>query len=152
MSHKKYRVRLSAAQRELLAGLTSKGTIKVRAFKRAWVLLLADEANDNQAKPDEQIAEQVNLCVATVGRVRRRFVQDGLEAALTDKPRPGAPPKFKGSHRAAVTALACSDPPEGYARWSLRLLADKLVELEYLESICHKSVGQILKKTNLSPT
>ena len=113
---------------------------------------MADERRKGGAKKDEAIAEQVETSVATVQRIRRRFVQEGLEAALTDKPRSGAPPKFKGQSRAAVTALACSDPPEGHARWTLRLLADKLVELERVDSISHKTVGEILKKTNLSLT
>jgi len=149
---KKYRVKLSQAQREILKELTSSGTIKVRVYKRARVLLLADEGHSDGSKSDKQIATQVDISIPTIQRVRRRFVEEGLEVALNEKSRPGARPKFRGRQRAAVTALACSEPPEGHARWSLRLLADKLVELEQVDSISHKTVGEILKKTNLSLT
>jgi transposase len=149
---KKYRVELSKAQREILQELTSSGTIKVRAYKRARVLLLADEAQADGSKTDEQIATRVDISIPTIQRVRRRFVEEGLEAALNEKSRPGGRPKFSDRQRAAVTALACSEPPEGRARWSLRLLADKLVELEQVDSISHKTVGEILKKTNFSLT
>lgn len=149
---KKYRVKLSQAQREILKELTSSGTIKVRVYKRARVLLLADEGHSEGSKSDKQIATQVGISIPTIHRVRRRFVEEGLEVALNEKSRPGARPKFRGRQRAAVTALACSEPPEGHARWSLRLLADKLVELEQVDSISYKTVGEILKKTNLSLT
>lgn len=145
---KKYRVKLSQKQRDLLEELTSKGTMKVRAYKRAQILLLADEAQTGRPKSDEQIAEQVNISTATVQRVRQRFVEGGLDGALTEKPRSGAPPKITSRQRARITSLACSDPPEGYARWSLRLLATKLVELELIDQISHDSVGRVLKKTN----
>jgi transposase len=149
---KKYRVKLIPKQRELLEELTSKGTMKVRAYKRAQILLLADEAQPGCPKSDEQIAEQVNISTATVQRVRQRFVENGLDGALTEKPRSGAPPKITSRQRARITSLACSDPPAGYARWSLRLLATKLVELELVDQISHDSVGRVLKKTNLSLT
>lgn len=149
---KKYRVKLSKEQRELLEELTSQGTMKVRAYKRARILLLADEAQRVRRKTDEQIAAQVNTSTATVQRVRQRFVESGLEGALTEKPRSGAPPKITSRQRAQITSLACSDPPEGSARWSLRLLATKLVELELVDQISHDSVNRILKKMNLSLT
>jgi transposase len=147
---KKYRVKLSKEQRELLEELTSQGTMKVRAYKRARILLLADESQYGPGKTDEQIAEQVNTSPGTAQRVRQRFVQSGLEGALTEKPRSGAPPKITSRQRAQITSLACSEPPEGYARWSLRLLATKLVELELVDQISHDSVDRVLKKTNLS--
>jgi transposase len=149
---KKYRVKLSKEQRELLEELTSKGTMKVRAYKRAQILLLADEAQAANPKSDEQIAEQVQTSPATVQRVRQRFVESSLDGALTEKARSGAPPKITGRQRAQITSLACSDPPEGYARWSLRLLASKLVELELVDQISHDSVDRVLKKMNLSLT
>lgn len=152
MPKKEYRVKLTKAQRETLQALTGSGTIKVRKFKRARALLLADEAHANGAKTDAEIAEQVDIAMVTVHRIRRRFVEEGLEAALNEKPRPGAPPKFTGQERAEMTALACSEPPEGHARWTLRLLADKLVELEIVDSVSHMTVKQVLKKTNLSLT
>jgi len=149
---KKYRVKLTAEQRELLEELTSKGTMKVRAYKRVQVLLLANEGQASSPKTDEQISEQVNTSIATVQRVRQRFVLAGLDGALKEKPRSGAPPKITSRQRAQITSLACSEPPEGYARWSLRLLATKLVELEMLDQISHDSVARVLKKTTLSRT
>jgi transposase len=149
---KKYRVKLTKAQRETLQELVSSGSIKVRKYKRARVLLLADEARRNGAKTDETIAEQADISLATIHRIRRRFVEEGLKAALNEKARPGAPPKFSGQERAEVTALACSEPPEGYGRWTLRLLADKLIELEILDNISYDTVDRVLKKTNLSLT
>jgi transposase len=149
---KKYRVKLSKEQRELLEELTSKGTMKVRAYKRAQILLLADEAQGTSRKSDKQIAEQVQTSTATVQRVRQRYVETGLDGALTEKPRSGAPPRISSHQRAQITSLACSEPPEGYGRWSLRLLATKLVELELIDQISHDSVDRVLKKMNLSLT
>lgn len=149
---KKYRIRLSPAQREKLEELTRSGTIKVRKYKRARVLLLADEAHPEGNQLDEAISTRVDISLPTIGRIRRRFVEEGLEAALEEKPRPGKPKTFSGQQRAQITALACSEPPEGYARWSLRLLADKLVELELVDSISHVTVQEVLKKTNSNRT
>jgi len=152
MLAKKYRVKLSQEQREKLEELTRRGTVSVRKYKRARVLLLADENSERAGKKDAEIAELVDTSLSTVNRVRRRFVEEGLEVALSEKPRPGKPRTFSGRDRAAVTALATSEPPEGRARWSLRLLADKLVELEIVDSISHRTVRDILKKTNSSLT
>jgi transposase len=149
---KKYRVKLTPEQREKLEGLTRRGEIKLRKYKRALILLLADENDPKGGKNDGEIAEQVGVAPITAHRMRKRFVLEGLDAALEEKPRPGAPSKFSGQQRAEVTALACSDPPEGRARWTLRLLADKLIELEIVESISHDSVDRILKKTSCSLT
>ena len=147
---KKYRVKLSKVQREQLQELTSSGTIKVRKYKRARVLLLANEAHREGCKTDAEIAERVGVSIPTIQRIRQRFVEEGLEAAINERPRPGKPETFSGQQRAEITALACSDPPIGYARWSLRLLARKLVELEMVESISHVTVREVLKKTNSS--
>ena len=149
---KKYCIKLSKKQRQQLQTLTSQGTNKVRCYKRAQILLLADERHPKGGKTDEQIAEYLDLSLATVQRVRQRFVQEGLGSVLEEKPRPGRPPKFKGTERATITALACSEPPEGYARWSLRLLADRLVELELVDQISHDTVDRVLKKTTLNLT
>jgi transposase len=145
---KKYRIKLTKEQRQLLQDLTNRGTIKVRVYKRARVVLLADEAHPDGRKTDEQIAAMVDTSLPTIERLRRQFVQEGLEASLTEKARPGAPKKFTGQNKAQITALACCEPPEGYAKWSLRLLANKLVELELVDSISHKTVGDVLKKTS----
>lgn len=148
MSAKVYRVNLKPAEREQLVELTQKGTVKVRKYKRAQALLLADEAQVGGGQADESIMTQVGLSLATVERIRQRFAEGGLSQALNEAPRPGRPRGFSGKQRAEVTALACSTPPDGYGRWSLRLLADKLVELEIVESISPQSVQAILKKTN----
>lgn len=149
---KKYRVRLSSDQRAELEAMTRTGTCKVHEYRRARILLLSDENRADGGQTDEQIAAKVEVSRATVSRVRRRFVEGGLAQAVPDKPRPGAPKKFDGADRAAITALACSEPPAGYSQWSLRLLAEKAVELELVEDISHKTVRQILKKTNCNPT
>ncbi len=152
MSAKVYRVRLTKKQRKELKKMTHKGVISVRKFNRARVLLLSDEVQISNRKTDAEIAEVLDISEATVVRIRRRFVQEGLETSLNEKPRPGKPKQLSGKDKAAVVALACSDAPPGYARWTLRLLADKLVELELVDTISHTSVKTILKKTNLSLT
>jgi len=149
---KKYRIQLSPEQRSKLEKLTRSGTIKVRKYKRARMLLLADEAHPDGGKPVSQIAEQVGVSPSTVYRVHKRFVEEGLDSALSEKPRSGKPRTFNGMQRAQITALACSDPPEGYGRWSLRLLADKAVELGIVDSISHDTVREILKKTHSNRT
>lgn len=152
MPVKKYRVRLTEKQRKRLEVLTKRGTISVRKYKRARVLLLADENSEQGRKRDEEIVKLVATSRSTVGRVRRRFVEEGLEAALDEKPRPGKPKTFSGKDQATVIALACTEPPEGRARWTLRLLADKMVEFEFVDSISHKTIRDMLKKTNFSLT
>lgn len=131
--------------------MTHHGVISARKLNRARVLLLSDEGHPKGRKTDPEIAEVLGISTATVGHIRRRFVQEGLEAALNEKPRSGRPRQISGSQRAAVTALACSKPPEGYAKWSLRLLADKVVELELIDRISHTKVGDILKDNELKP-
>ena len=145
---KKYRVNLSQEERKELEKLTKGGTIAVRKLKRIRILLLSDEGDYGPAKPNKEIAEMVEVSYVTVSRIRKRFVEEGLEQALHEKPRAGAPRTFDGDIRAKVTALACSDPPEGHAEWSLRLLADKMVELEYVDRISHMTIQEVLKKTN----
>ncbi len=147
---KKYKVELTKKERKELKEITRKGSSKVRTYKRAQVLLLANEKQKDGAKSDEQIAEIVFLSGPTVQRIRQRFVEGGLDHSLYDKARSGAPKKFTGQNRAEITLLACSHPPQGRSRWTLRLLAQTMVELEYVESISYDTVQQVLKKTNLS--
>lgn len=139
---KQYNIELSEEERTQLETLTSQGTEKVRKVKRARVLLLADEG-----KKDQEIVERVEVSVGTVERIRKRYVQAGLEAAINEKPRSGRPIGISAQTRAKVTALACTKAPEGRSKWTLRLLADKVVELEYIDSISYQSVRNILKKT-----
>lgn len=144
---KRYHVRLFTEERADLDRLTSGGVTSVRRYKRARVLLLADEAHGHQVLPDEEIAKLADVSVGTVERLRRRFAEEGLASTLSEKPRPGKPRTFTGHQRVQITALACSEPPEGRNRWTLRLLADKLVELQFVESISHTTVREVLKKT-----
>ena len=141
----KYIVDLTNDEREQLLGITGRGNSFARKMKRAQMLLKADEGQS-----EEQIAEAVGTSPSTVHRTRKRFVEEGLEA-LNERPRSGRPREIEGKQEAHIIAMACSDAPEGHARWTLRLLADKAVELEILESISHEGVRNILKKTNLSP-
>jgi transposase len=146
MPAKKYRVKLPEEQRATLGELTSRGITPVRKHKRARVLLLVDENSDQGRKNDPEVGELVGLSPSTVQRIRRQFVEEGLEATL-NQPGPGMPRIFDDKDRAAIVALARSEPPEGHARWTLRLLADKLVELEIVDSISYHAVGGILKET-----
>ena len=144
MPAKKYVVKLTDDERQQLVDLTSKGTIGARKMKRAQILLKADEG-----LKDAEIVAALNTSRPTVERIRKRFVQGNLDKALNDDPRPGgAKVKLDGRAEAQLIALACSDAPDGHARWTLRLLADKLVELGVVESISHEAVRQTLKKTN----
>ena len=144
---KLYLVQLSQEEQSQLRRLTMQGKASVRKVKRAHILLQA-----NTGKNDEAIAEQVGVSVPTVGRIRRAYASAGLAAALHEKPRSGRPLGISGETRAKVTVLACSTPPAGRSRWTLRLLADKVVERVEDESISHQSVRTILKKMNLSLT
>jgi transposase len=100
----------------------------------------------------DRIAETLQLSGAAIFNIKRRYLEEGLQAALFDKPRLGKPPAIEGAQRAKITALACSEAPVGHARWTLRLLADKAVELGFIESLSHTAVRQILKKTDSSRT
>ncbi len=149
MSQKQFRVQLNEQERLRLQKIVRSGKDKARKITRCRILLLADEAN---GKKDEEISDALNVCLATIFNIRRRYSQEGLERAIGEGARSGQPPKFKGRAAAKITAIACSKPPEGQARWSLRLLADRVVELKIVDSISHQSVRNILKKTNLNRT
>ena len=144
---KRYIVTLTDTERAELRKLISTGKGAARRLAHARVLLKAD-----QGLTDERIASEVEVGLATVERVRRRFVEEGLSAAL-DPHRPERPREHKidGQVEAHLVALACSAPPAGKARWSLRLLADQLVELEYLPAVSHETVRQTLKQTRSHP-
>lgn len=144
---KAYTVILKPQEREYLKKLISRGTGKARKLTRCHILLMADEQ-----KTDTQITEALHVAMNTVFRIRQRYATKGLESALNEQPRSGQPPKFSGKQQAKITAIACSKAPEGRSRWTLRLLADKVVELDIVDSISYKSVENILKKTNLSLT
>jgi Homeodomain-like domain len=147
MPAKKYQVTLSTQQREELKKMVSTGKAAARQLTRARILLLSDEADAESQKRDCDIGTALGVSLPTIGRVRQRFVAQGLETALKDKPRSGSPRKLTGKEAAHVTALACSTPPEGHAKWSLRLLAAKAVELALVDRISHQGVSNLLKKT-----
>lgn len=142
MRKKIYDVHLTEKERGQLLAWVNRGKQLARVLTRARILLLADER-----RTDAEIAEVLNISRGTVFRIRKRYCQAGLEAAVHDRPRSGAPAKVTGRLDAQLTALACSEPPEGRARWTLRLLAEKLVELEFIESLSHMTVSRLLKKT-----
>jgi putative transposase len=138
---KKQHVQLNASNRTYLEDLLRKGELPVKIYRRALALLELDRGKTYTA-----VAETVQVTNITVSTWSKKYREVGL-TMLTDQPRSGRPLEINGAQRAKVTALACSDPPEGYARWSLRLLAEKVVELGYVDQISHTQVGDILKKT-----
>jgi transposase len=143
----KYVVRLTEEERQLLQGLLSGKRIAADRALRARILLKADL--DGDAWPDTEIAETFDVGVSTIHRLRQRLVEDGLEAALSRRPMASnRATKLDGAQEAQLIAIACGPAPEGRVRWTLRLLADKLVELEVVDSIATETVRQTLKKTN----
>ena len=146
MPAKQYLVNLTQDEREHLLGISRRGKSSARKVKRSLILCKADEG-----ATDRQVAEALMVGPSTVSRVRRRFVEGGLERALNDRPRPGQRRKLDGKQEAHLVAVACSQAPEGHTRWTLRLLADRVVQLEFTESISPETVRQVLKKTNSNP-
>jgi len=146
----KYIVELTSEERKELSELVSKGRASARKITHARVLLQSDSSADGPSWTDKQISEALGVHINTIHGIRRRFVEDGLEAALDRKKqdRPSRQPVVDGEVEAHLIALRCGDPPEGADRWTLRLLADKLVELEIVPSISHETVRQALKKTS----
>jgi transposase len=143
MPRKKYFINLSDAERHELLELTRKGELKARKMKRALILLKADEGLS-----DRQIMAAIHVSRPTVERIRKRFVEGGLERALNEDPRPGQKRKLDGRGEAQLIAVACSQAPDGHEHWTLRLLADKLVQLEVVDSISYETVRRTFKKTS----
>ena len=139
----KYTVKLTESERSRLNAVSQRGKASVRTVKRALALLKAD-----QGLRDREIADVLLVNAATVARTRKRYVEEGLESAINDKPRPGRERKLDGRQEAHLIAFACSAAPAGHTHWTLRLLAGKVVELEFAESISLETVRQLLKKTN----
>jgi transposase len=142
---KRYVVDLANEERKQLLAMLKKGKVAARTVRRAQILLQADAG-----ERDEDIVATVHVGVATVERIRKRFVTEGLEAALTERRRPGGQPKLGGKEEAFLIATACSAPPSGRTRWTLQLLADRLVEVGIVDSISEDTVGRTLKKTQSS--
>ena len=149
---KRYRVRLDDDERRQLRGMVDGGKGSKERRRQAHALLLADENRDGGGHRDADIADVLGIGTATVERVRRQCVMEGVEAALERKVQVNRKKRLlDGEGEAKLVMLACSEPPEGHARWSLRLLGDRLVELEVVESISTEAVRQTLKKTASSP-
>lgn len=149
-SNKKYLVRLSAAERRGLKKLVSTGKAAALRMTRARILMLADEGPEGPGWVDEDVAEAVDVSVRTVENIRKRFVNEGMEAAINRKKqaRPSCARLLDGKKEAMLIALCCSAPPAGRSRWTLRLLADRVVALEIVDSISHETIRRTLQKTN----
>jgi transposase len=147
MARKTASIQLTGAERRSLKTRFRSGNGNNRQQTRARILDLLDR----KLSPS-QIAETLSCGIGTVYNVKNRYLAEGLQAALTEKPRSGRPVEIDGTQRAKITALACSQAPTGHARWTLRLLADKAVALGFVESISHNAVKEILKKTTSSRT
>jgi transposase len=145
MAHK-YLVDLTEEERGYLLDVIRKGKTTARRVARAQVLLRAAEG-----ATDEEIVETLRLGLSTVHRTRQRFVDEGLTAALSERSRSGSPPVLTGKQAAFLIALACSTPPAGRQRWTMKLLADRFVELRQIDAISLNTVGRVLKKTTSNP-
>jgi transposase len=146
-----YTVKLTKAEVEELQAIINKGTHTSQTFRAAYILLNCDEGEYSEKVTNEQISKVLKIGMRTIDRVKRKFIEDGFEATLE---RRATSRKYEikvdGDMEAKLVSLCCSEPPKGFARWSLRLLADKMVELNYAESISYVTVGNVLKKMNLS--
>jgi transposase len=141
--HQQYPVPLDEEERNWLLTFINNGDSSARTLKRAHILLLASEG-----KNDREVAEALHACAQTVGHIRRKYADGGLEAALSDRPRPGGERKLTAKGEATLIALACSAPPAGRVDWTMQMLADKLIELKLVESISDETVRRTLKKTS----
>lgn len=142
MPRKRQIIQLTETEQSSLTTILTKKETSAREQTRARMLDLL-----HRKEHPKTISNLLQVGIATVYNIQKRFLDGGVEAALYDKPRSGKPPTIKPEEKAQITALACSDAPAGYARWTLRLLADKSVELGYIDSVSHSEVGRILKKT-----
>lgn len=147
----RYTIKLTKQEVDELDAIVNKGSHKSQTYRTAYILLNTDEGDYSRKVTNERICEVLRIGMRTIDRVKKRFVEEGFETTLdrrlTNRIYEG---KVDGDVEAKLVALCCSNPPEGYARWSLRLLADKMVELEYIDKISHVTVGNVLKKTNLN--
>jgi transposase len=149
----RYRVTLTKEERKELDAMTHRGKTHARRFIHARALLLCDAGADGPAWNVADVATALGVTSRAIEHLKKRFVEDGIEAALDRKPREKPPREvvFDGAFEARLITLACSDAPEGHRRWTVRLLADKAVELKFTESVSHMTVQRVLKKMNLSP-
>ena len=147
----RYRIRLTKNEVKELMDIINKGSHTSLTFRTAYILLNCDEGEFSQKVNNEQISKVLKVGMRTIDRVKKKFIEEGLEACLERRPTSRIyESKTDGDVEAKLITLCCSEPPKGYAKWSLRLLADKMVELNYVESISYVTVRSVLKKTNLS--
>ena len=147
----RYKVTLTKEEQDTLLAIINKGTHSSQKFRNAYILLNVDEGEFSSKVVNKQICEVLKVGMRTIDRVKKKFVEDGFECALGRATGTRVyENKTDGDFEAHLTSLACSQAPEGYAKWSLRLLSDKMVELNYIESISHETVRKVLKKTNLN--
>jgi hypothetical protein len=147
----RYKVTLTVLEQELLESIIAKGKHSSLQFRNACILLNSDEGNERNKWTNEQIAGFLRITPKTVERLRQRFVEEGFESCMDRKQYPEVKDvKTDGDFEAHLVALSCSKAPQGYARWSLRMLADKMVELNYVDAVSYETVRRVLKKTKLS--
>jgi transposase len=148
---KKYVVSLSEAERHSLEQIVTTGKRSASTINHARILLKADSQQPSGGWRDQDIKDALDISIRTIERVRQRFVEVGLDAALKPRPGQGRKPKLDGEAEAHLVALRCSEPPTGQGRWTLRLLAKQMVALDYIDQLSHESVRQALKKTTCNP-
>lgn len=147
----KYKIILTKQEREEMESIINKGKHTSQKFRNAYILLNCDAGNNAEKVTNEQIRKVLKVGMRTIDRVKKRFVEEGAESVLERRPTKRVyEKKIDGDAEAKLVTLCCSEPPKGFAKWSLRLLADKMVELKYIESVSHVTIRSILKKTNLS--
>ena len=147
----RYTIKLTKSEVEELMEIINKGSHTSQTFRTAYILLNCDQGKHSEKVTNEQISKVLKVGMRTIDRVKKKFVEEGFEASLERRPTQRLYDlKMDGDTEAKLVTLCCSKPPKGFAKWSLRLLADKMVELKYVESISHVTVRSVLKKTNLS--
>jgi len=147
----RYTIKLTKSEVEELMSIINKGSHTSQTFRTAYILLNCDKGKYSQKVTNEQISKVLKVGMRTIDRVKKKFIEEGLEASLERRPTTRIyERKIDGDVEAKLVTLCCSEPPKGFAKWSLRLLADKMVELNYVERISHVTVRNALKKTKLS--
>lgn len=146
-----YRIKLTKDEVEELMSIINKGSHTSQTFRTAYILLNCDEGDFSEKVTNEQISKILKVGMRTIDRVKKKFIEEGLDLCLERRPTQRIyEKKMDGDAEAKLITLCCSEPPKGYSKWSLRLLAEKMVELKYVENISHVSVRKVLKKTNLN--
>jgi hypothetical protein len=147
----RYTIKLTKGEVDELMNIINKGSHTSQTFRMAYILLNCDEGKYSEKVTNGQISQVLKIGMRTIDRVKKKFIEEGFEATLERRPTQRVYDlKMDGDMEAKLVTLCCSDPPKGFAKWSLRLLADKMVELKYVESISHVTVRSVLKKTNLN--